>query len=77
MKLMPASSAAMDDPDRLVVVGVAPGAEHHGPEAERADLDAGAAERAIVHRLDPSQPLLRAVAGGVSRPLGLEHARIG
>ena len=29
---------AMDDADALVVVGVAPGAEHHRAEAERADL---------------------------------------
>ena len=30
---------------RLVVVGVSPGAEHHRAEAQRADLQAGAAER--------------------------------
>ncbi|HEY5294483.1 MAG TPA: hypothetical protein VIJ70_03310 [Gaiellaceae bacterium] len=35
---------AVDDRDRLVVVGVAPGAEHHRAQAERADLDAGAAQ---------------------------------
>ena len=40
---------AVDDADRLVVVGVAPGAEHHRAEAERADLHAGAAERAVLH----------------------------
>ena len=33
--------------DRLVVVGVAPRAEHHGAEAQRADLHAGAAEGAV------------------------------
>ena len=44
----------VDDRDALVVVRVAPGAEHHRPEAERGDLDAGAAERAVVHRADPS-----------------------
>ena len=50
-KLMPASSARVDDADRVVVVAVAPGAEHHGAEAERADLDAGATERAHLHAL--------------------------
>jgi len=40
---------AVDDPHRVVVVGVAPGAEHHRPEAERADLDSGAAERSGLH----------------------------
>ena len=39
----------VDDADRLVVVRVAPGAEHHRAEAERADADAGAAERAVLH----------------------------
>ena len=38
MKLMPGVERAVDDPDRLVVVGVAPGAEHHRAEAQRADL---------------------------------------
>ena len=37
----PRVERAVDDRDRLVVVGLAPGAEHHGAEAERADLDAG------------------------------------
>ena len=31
----------VDDADAVVVVGVAPGPEHHRPEAEMADLDAG------------------------------------
>ena len=39
---------AVDDRDRLVVVGVAPRAEHHRAEGQRADLDAGAAERSVV-----------------------------
>ena len=39
----------VDDADRVVVVGVAPGAEHHRAEAELRDLDAGASERAVVH----------------------------
>jgi hypothetical protein len=42
---------AVDDPDRLLVVGVAPGAEHHGAEGEGADLDAGAAEGAVAHAI--------------------------
>ena len=39
----------VDDANALVVVGVAPGPEHHRPQAEVADLDAGAPERAVVH----------------------------
>src|SRR3954454_18574929 len=42
----PRVERAVDDRDGLVVVGVAPGAEHHGSETERADLDSGASERA-------------------------------
>jgi hypothetical protein len=34
----------MDDSNRIVVIGIAPGAEHHGAEAEGTDFDAGAAE---------------------------------
>jgi hypothetical protein len=41
----------MDDPDAVVVVGVAHGAEHHRPKALNADLDAGLAENAIAHGL--------------------------
>ncbi len=43
----------VDDGDALVVVRVAERAEHHGAEAERADLDAGAPERAVLHRVLP------------------------
>src|SRR5205823_2497239 len=39
----------VDDADRLVVVGVAPGAEHHGSEAELADRHAGPAEEVLLH----------------------------
>src|SRR5439155_2404042 len=39
----------VDDADRLVVVGLAPGAEHHGAEAQLADRDAGASQRTVVH----------------------------
>ena len=40
----------VDDADRVVVILVAPGAEHHRAEAELRDLDAGASERAVLHR---------------------------
>src|SRR4051794_23766958 len=45
----PRVEGAVDDPDRVVVVRVAPGAEHHRAEAEGRDLDAGRAEGAVVH----------------------------
>jgi len=45
----------VDDLDRLVVVGVAPRAEHHGAEAEAADLNAGAPERPKFHRGAPGR----------------------
>ena len=45
----PRVERAVDDPDALVVVGLAPGAEHHRPEAEGADVDAGAREGALFH----------------------------
>ena len=38
----------------LVVVALAPGAEHHRAEAERADLDAGAAEGPELHAGEPT-----------------------
>jgi hypothetical protein len=47
----PGVQRAVDDPDALVVVGVAPGAEHHRAEAQLADRDAGASERAMLHQL--------------------------
>ena len=56
MKLIPASERAVDDAHALVVVGLAPLAEHHGAEAELADLDAGAAERSHVHARTPTSP---------------------
>ena len=40
----------MDDPDGLVVVGVAPGAEHHRAEAELADRYTGASEWSKFHK---------------------------
>src|SRR4051812_49461113 len=49
--------SGVDDPDRVVVVVIAPLAEHHRAEAERADLDAGATERAHLHALSlPLRP---------------------
>ena len=40
----PCVERTVDDVDRLVVVGVAPGAEHHRAEAQRTDLQTGAAQ---------------------------------
>src|SRR5437763_11477987 len=51
----------MDDPNGLLMVGIAPLTEHHGAEAEGTDLDAGTAERAHFHGL--------CVHPGVERPL--------
>jgi hypothetical protein len=45
---------AMDDGDRVVVVAVAPGAEHHGAEAQRADVHPCRSECAVLHRSRPS-----------------------
>src|SRR4029079_7920318 len=39
----------VDDPDRLVVVRVAPGAKHHRAEAKLADRDAGASQGPVLH----------------------------
>jgi hypothetical protein len=41
----------VDDADAFVVVGIGQSAEHHRPQAIRADLDAGFSERAILHGL--------------------------
>jgi hypothetical protein len=45
----PLAEGGVDDPDAVVMVGVAVSAEHHGPQAVGAHLDAGAAEGAVVH----------------------------
>ena len=50
----PGVERRVDDPDGVVVVGVAPRAEHHRAERERADLDAGTAERAHLHAAQPA-----------------------
>src|SRR5579883_1125742 len=43
----------MDDPDRVVVITVAEGAEHHRTQAHAADQDAGASEGSVVHSSSP------------------------
>jgi hypothetical protein len=54
----------VDDADALLAGTIADAAEHHGAEAQRADLDPGGAERAIAHgvsferRSEPSRPVL-------------------
>ena len=45
----PGIERAVDDPDRLLVVGVAPCAEHHRPEAQRADLHSCVCKPPVVH----------------------------
>src|SRR6202043_3898872 len=50
----------VDDADALVVVGVAPLAEHHGAETQWADVDAGASEIAMDHVRDTSEAVARA-----------------
>jgi len=50
----PGIERSVDDPNRLVVIRVAPGAEHHRPEAELAHRDASASELAALHELAPS-----------------------
>jgi hypothetical protein len=51
----PGVEGAVDDLDALVVVRVAPAPEHHRAEAQRGHLDAGAGERAAVHRPEPTR----------------------
>jgi hypothetical protein len=45
----PRVERAVDDPDRVGVIGVAPGAEHHRAEAQLADRHAGPSQRAMLH----------------------------
>ena len=45
----PGVQRGVDDPDGLVVVSVAPRAEHHRAQAELADRNAGASELAMFH----------------------------
>jgi hypothetical protein len=46
----------MDDADGVVVIGVAPRAEHHVAEAEGADGHAGLAKGAVAHGSDRTVP---------------------
>src|SRR5215210_3109747 len=46
----PGVERMVDDPDGLVVVGVAPGAEHHRAEAELADRNTSASEWSKFHK---------------------------
>src|SRR4029077_4453607 len=64
----PGVERPVDDRDRLVVVRVAPGAEHHRPEAQGADPHPGRAERAVPQR--PCSKARPAVGQGIeySRP---------
>jgi hypothetical protein len=39
----------VDDPDALIMIIVAPLAEHHGSEAQLADRDASAPEALVIH----------------------------
>ncbi len=48
---------SMDDLDRNIMIGLAPGAEHHGAETERADFHAGTSEAAIFHRPSLRTPI--------------------
>ena len=50
----PRIERAVDDADRLVVIGGSPRPEHHGAQAQRADLDTGTTKSAIVHAGDGS-----------------------
>jgi len=45
----PGVERTVDDPDALVVILRAPVTDHHGPEAELADPDAGASETSMLH----------------------------
>ena len=56
----PGVQCRMDDAHRLGVIGIAPRAEHHRPEAELADRHAGATEWAVLH--DPLMPGVGTVA---------------
>ena len=49
----PGVQRLVDDADRVVVVGVADGPEHHRAERVGTDLDAGPAEGAVLHAVSP------------------------
>src|SRR5204862_7900278 len=58
----------VDDADGVVVVLVAPGAEHHRAEAELRDLDAGASQGAVLHGSSCGWGLSRCGSARASRP---------
>ncbi len=60
----PGVERAVDDPDAVVVIWVAPVAEHHRAEAERADLGPCVSQRAVVHPFT----VLTGRAGASRRP---------
>jgi hypothetical protein len=61
----------VDDGGRIVVIGVSPGAEHHGAQTQRADFHSGGAERAVLHLV--SFPLYRLGLG--AQPVGVVQIR--
>ena len=65
-----AVEGGVDDLDAVVVVAVAPGAEHHRPEAVAADLDPGGAERGAFHGPDPTSVRCRTRRGDGRRSSG-------
>jgi hypothetical protein len=69
----PGVERAVDDPHARVVVGLAPRAEHHGAEAQRADVHAGARERSLLHA--PTVPGARAREVCNHRPPMPRHLR--
>src|ERR1022692_3924984 len=50
----PGVERLVDDPDRIVVIRIAPGPEHHGAKAERADPDACRAKHPHFHDSYPT-----------------------
>ena len=69
----------MDDADRVVVVGVAPGAEHHRAKAQRADLHSSSSQRPKFHdralpQMMPSITTRRHVVGRRTATLGVAYA---
>src|SRR4051812_4208365 len=84
----PRVERAVDDADRVLVIGVAPGAEHHRAETERAHLHTGPAEWTHLHGCHPTPRDVAASAQADARarprdrddagraPLGSAHGRL-
>jgi hypothetical protein len=70
---MPASRAVWDDPNGVGAIVVAPGAEHHRAQAQRAHRQAGAAEEPVVHQA--SWPAGRRRISWIARRRGLLTAK--